>query len=725
MVACAVPCRGAAGADTTAGVRADSSRSAWPPDCGGRRRLGRSCPTTSGGRHEHRHDGRAVGLGDLRGRHAADHRVAQRDLRDRQHRGLEGLRRQRAVRVQQPPHLGLDHADHRPHPGAGRRVAVERRHVRTHPRRRGRRRQRHRGAALDPRVSVLVAGDLRARHRDHPADLRQGRRGTRRRLARTSQRDGGHGRVPPVTESAASQQASGSPRLSLLLAMAMFVLVVDTSLMNVSISAVVDDLDTTVSGVQSAIALEALVSAAFILIGGKTGDLIGRKLAYVLGLLAYAVGAIAMTLAQSLTAIVIFWALIGGIGASLLLPAMQSLIHGNFEGADQKRVYALVGASAAIAAAVGPLLGGFITTFLSWRVGFLLEALIIAIVLSGIKLVHDVPYEGSRAVDWVGAALSVVGMGGVVLGILVWQEGGEYVGVLIGLGVVALGGFAWWLRDRKRRERATLIEPELFRSPLFRRGVSGQLLQQIALGGTMIVLPIYLQMVLGYNALLAGISIAPLSLSMFVIALLAGRRGKGRPSSVILLGFVGLVVGLIGLVVVVPRASSGWWLAIPLIVAGFGLGLLVSQLNNYTLSPISDERVSEAAGVNSAAGSFGLSFGLAFAGAIMLATLSLAFTSRAESSTVLSPGQQEQVATALEDDAQIMSDAHLQEVLAGQPPEVHDEIVSINTDVRPIALQVALLIPVLAGLLGIANALRMRKLPDPKAAPAAEGTLLG
>ena len=217
-------------------------------------------------------------------------------------------------------------------------------------------------------------------------------------------------------------------RLALLLAMAMFVLVVDTSLMNVSISAVVHDLDTTVSGVQSAIALEALVSAAFILINSKVGDLIGRKRAYVLGLLAYAVGALAMTLAQSLTAIIIFWAIIGGLGASLLLPAMQSLIHGNFEGAAQKKAYALVGAAAAIAAAVGPLLGGFVTTYLSWRVGFGLEVVIIAVVLSGIRLVTDVPYTGPRQVDLVGAVLSVVGMGGVVLGILVWQEGGEFVG---------------------------------------------------------------------------------------------------------------------------------------------------------------------------------------------------------------------------------------------------------------------------------------------------------
>ena len=141
-----------------------------------------------------------------------------------------------------------------------------------------------------------------------------------------------------------------------------------------------------------------------------------------------------MTLAQSLTAIIVFWAIVGGLGASLLLPAMQSLIHGNFDGAARKKTYALVGAAAAIAAAVGPLLGGFVTTYLSWRVGFVLEVVIIAVVLAHIRMVRDVPYTGPRHIDLVGAALSVVGMGGVVLGILVWQEGGEFVGALIAAG---------------------------------------------------------------------------------------------------------------------------------------------------------------------------------------------------------------------------------------------------------------------------------------------------
>jgi EmrB/QacA subfamily drug resistance transporter len=520
------------------------------------------------------------------------------------------------------------------------------------------------------------------------------------------------------------EESSGDQMLAILLAMAMFVLVVDTSLMNVSISAVVRDLDTTASGVQSAIALEALVSAAFILIGSKIGDLIGRKRAYILGLLGYAVGALSMTLSQSLVPIIIFWAIIGGLGASLLLPAMQSLIHGNFEGAMQRKAYALVGAAAAIAAAVGPLVGGFITTYLSWRVAFFGEVVIIAIVLLGSRRVHDVPYTGSRGVDVVGAILSAVGMGGVVLGILLWQEGGESVGAVIAVGAVALGSLVWWLRRRKREGRPALLDIGLFSSKYFRLGISCQTLQQISLGGMMIALPIFLQMVLEYNALEAGLSLAPLSLSMFVVALLAGKKAGNRsPSRIIRAGFLLLVVGIAALIPIVPRAHSGWAMAVPLLIAGCGLGLLVSQLNNYTLSPIEEERVSEAAGVNSAGGSFGLSFGLAFAGAIMLASLSLVFTNKANSSAVLTPAQQDRVADGLEQNAEVLTNTDLEKLLAGQTPAVQQEILEINTDARPIALQIALAIPLLAGLLGLVQSFRMTRLADPKPSGAAE-TLL-
>jgi hypothetical protein len=266
----------------------------------------------------------------------------------------------------------------------------------------------------------------------------------------------------------------------------------------------------------------------------------------------------------------------------------------------------------------------------------------------------------------------------------------------------------------------------LFTSPHFRIGISQQMMQQISLGGMMIALPIFLQMVLEYNAMQAGLSLAPLSLSMFAIALLAGKRaGKRRPSSIIRAGFALLTAGVVLVILAVPRTDSGLSLAIPLIIAGSGLGMMVSQLNNFTLAPISEERISEAAGVNSAAGNFGLSFGLAFAGAIMLATLSFLFTSMAEESTVLSPAEQQQVAVALEEDAEVMSNTQLQELLARQPPATQEEIVRINTEARPRALQVALLVPLLAGVIGLLLAFRMVRLPDIKPSASLEGVLGG
>jgi MFS family permease len=456
-------------------------------------------------------------------------------------------------------------------------------------------------------------------------------------------------------EATVADEASGNTRLAVLLAMAMFVLVVDTSLMNVSISAVVRDLDTTASGVQSAIALEALVSAAFILIGSKVADLIGRKRAYVLGLLGYAIGALSMALAQNLVAIIVFWAIIGGLGASLLLPSMQSLIHGNFEGAAQKRAYALVGASAAIAAAVGPLVGGFITTYLSWRVAFLLEDAIIAIVLSGIGLVRDVPYTGSRRIDLVGALLSAVGMGGVVLGILVWQEGGKYVGLLIAVGSVALVLLVYWLRRRKREGKPTLLDPDLFKSKVFRFGVTGQAMQQIALGGTMIALPLFLQMVLEYNAMEAGLSLAPLSLTIFAVALVAGKKAADRgPSGIIRIGF-GHSWSAYSLDP--DRAASGLGLGSRRSADHRGRGIRLVGVAAQQLHARPDRRRARQRGCGRELGG-GLVRTVVrprLRGSDHAGNALTRLHDKAQSSDVLPPADQDRVADVLEDNAQILS----------------------------------------------------------------------
>jgi hypothetical protein len=219
--------------------------------------------------------------------------------------------------------------------------------------------------------------------------------------------------------------------------------------------------------------------------------------------------------------------------------------------------------------------------------------------------------------------------------------------------------------------------------------------------------------------------LAPLSLSMFAMSLLMSRRGGDhRPSSIIAVGFALLLLGTAILIPWVPRAESGWAFVLPLVVAGCGLGLLVSQLNNYTLSPISEERVSEAAGVNSAGGSFGLSFGLALAGALMLATLSFTFTEMARDSDVLPAAEQEQVADALETDAELVTNTNLEALLEDQPDDIQAEIIRINTDARPVALQIALLVPLVAAAVGLVVAARMRRQPDPVPSGAAD-TVLG
>jgi len=242
----------------------------------------------------------------------------------------------------------------------------------------------------------------------------------------------------------------------------------------------------------------------------------------------------------------------------------------------------------------------------------------------------------------------------------------------------------------------------------------------------MIALPIFLQISLGYNALQTGLTLAPLSLTMFGAAMLAGRRaGNRRPAGIIRLGFALSTLGMALLVPIVPDADSGWYLTIPLVIAGSGLGLLVSQLNNYTLAPIDEERISEAAGVNSAAGSFGLSFGLAMAGGILLAVLSFSFTNMTKDSAVIPPQQQQAIADKLDEDAEVISSTQLEKSLNSEPEPVRAEIVRINTDATHRSLQVALLVPILAGLLGLFNSFRMARLPDVSPSASVEAPSLG
>ena len=507
--------------------------------------------------------------------------------------------------------------------------------------------------------------------------------------------------------------------------MAMFVLVVDTSLMNVSISAVIKDLDTTASGVQSAIALEALVSAAFILINSKVGDLIGRKRAYVLGLLGYAVGALAMTLAQSLTAIIIFWAIIGGLGASLLLPAMQSLIHGNFTGEAQKQAYALVGAAAAIAAAVGPLLGGFVTTYLSWRVGFGLEVVIIAIVLSQIRLVRDVPYTGSRQVDVVGAVLSVLGMGGVVLGVLVWQEGGEYVGLLIVIGARRALGAGPVAGPAQARGAGDAARPRPVPAPeLHGRGLAADAAADHARRGDDRAAAVPADDPRVQRP--GGRPVPGPAVADHVRGGVAGRAGGREPTSgrIIRAGFV-----------LQPRDRADH----PVGPAGGQRLVPRDPARHHRLRARSAGVPAQQLHARAGRGGAGQRGRRRELGRRVVRAVVRARRGRRDHArhavVQLHPqdreqhghpaAQQQQIAATLEDDAEVMSNTQLEQQIAGEPPAVEAEVLSINNDAPNISLQVALLVPLLAGLLGLGNSFRMLRLPEVTPSASAEGATLG
>ena len=282
--------------------------------------------------------------------------------------------------------------------------------------------------------------------------------------------------------------------------------------------------------------------------------------------------------------------MVGGLGASLLLPAMQSLIHGNFTGGAQKRAYALVGAPPPSpppsvrcweASSRPSCRGGWGS---AWRTR------IILVVLTQIRLVKDVPYTGPRQIDVVGAPLSIVGMGGLVLGILVWQEGGDSSGCIMGVGAAMLAAFAYWLVWRKRHGKATLLDPDLFKHLNFRIGISQQMLQQITLGGAMIVLPLFLQMTLEYNAMQAGLSLAPLSLSMFGMAMLAGRKaGRWRPARSSSSASRLAPWGWLRSSPLSRGSTRAGTSSIPLLIAGSGLGMSSPSSTTSHSPPISED----------------------------------------------------------------------------------------------------------------------------------------
>jgi EmrB/QacA subfamily drug resistance transporter len=450
-----------------------------------------------------------------------------------------------------------------------------------------------------------------------------------------------------------------------IFASAQFVMVLDSSVMNVSISQIVKDLDTTIQGVQLAITAYTLVMAALMLAGAKLGDILGRDRTFAIGLAVYGLGSLTTALSPNLTVLLIGWSLIEGLGAALVLPAIVSLIAANYSGPQRALAFGIVGGVAGAAIAAGPLIGGWFTTELSWRYVFAGETLIVIAILLLRRRLRSAPaVEHPPKLDVVGVALSTLGLGFAVFGILKSSEWGlieprgaltiggqeitpfgfSAVPFLILAGVGFIAAFVLWEERRERKGLDALLDRSLLRIKQLRAGLSTLLMQQLILLGTFFVLPVYLQVVLGLDAFESGKRLFPMSVSMFIAALAGPRLAAGfAPKRVAQVGLLALVAASVFLLGTIDVELRGTEFALALTLFGIGAGLLLSQLGNVIMSSVEPAKINEAGGLQGTAQNLGASLGTALIGAVLIAALTSGFVSKVEDNPAVTAPVRERV----------------------------------------------------------------------------------
>lgn len=503
-------------------------------------------------------------------------------------------------------------------------------------------------------------------------------------------------------------------RVILILAAAQFILVLDTTVMNVSISAVVADLNTTVEQVQLAITAYMLVMASTMLIGGKLGDIWGRRRAFRIGLVVFAVGSGLTSIAPNIGWLLFGWSLLEGLGAAVLVPALVALIASNYEGQNRATAYGIIGAVAAAGAAAGPLIGGAVTTAASWRVVFAGEVVIAIFVLLASGMIKDAPRKSPGKLDKVGAGLSVAGLFLIVFGVLqssVWgfilPRNPPTVGsteitplglspvpfvILAGFGV--LGLFARWVERREARGEEPLLRMALLRIEQLRGGAVMFFCQQTILLGTFFAVPLYLQVVLGKDAFETGVKLLPLSIVMLATAMAASRLSSHySPRAIVRSGLIALLISLLGLIGSVDQELNSLAFAISLGVMGFGAGLMVSQIGNVIMSAVKTSETSEAGGIQGTFQYLGGALGTALVGAVLLIGLTGAFSDSVTASPDVSPATQQRLAAATEEGISFVPTATVEAQLAkaGVKPQEAEAIATSYDDAQINALKVALL----------------------------------
>jgi MFS family permease len=521
-------------------------------------------------------------------------------------------------------------------------------------------------------------------------------------------------RVGPAPD----QKAAAAGLVLLTLASAQFLMTLDSSVMNVSIAQVAKDVGTTVTGVQTAITLYTLVMATMMITGGKIGTMIGRRKAFAIGCVIYGAGSLTTSLAPSLPVLIIGWSVLEGLGAALIMPAIVALVASNFGPSERPRAYGLVASAGAIAVAAGPLIGGAVTTYWTWRLVFAGEVVIVVAILALTRRIQDAPPESRSHLDLRGAALSAAGLGLAVFGVLksgswgwvVPKEGSPDIAGLsltlwfIVAGLVVLRGFVGWERHMVAQGREPLVNLDILRNAQLTGGLVMFLFQFLLQAGLFFTIPLYLSVALGLSALDTGIRLLPLSVTLLVAAVGIPRLWPtASPRRVVFWGLVALLLGILALLTALDAGAGPEIVTVPLLLAGLGVGALSSQLGAVTVSAVPDRLSGEVGGLQNTATNLGASLGTALAGSVLIGALTASFLSGIEDN----PDVPDQVSSSAEVELAggipFVSDADLEKALADAdvPDEVADAVVEENSTSRLTALRLSLAVLALLAALAI------------------------
>ena len=499
-----------------------------------------------------------------------------------------------------------------------------------------------------------------------------------------------------------------------ILSAAMFIYVIDTTIMNVSISALVEDLDTTVGAVQTAITLYTLTMAAFMLTGGKLGDIWGSKRAFRIGLVIYGIGTVITALAPSIGFIILGWSVLEGLGSALIVPAINTLVRANFKGTKRASAYGTLFGVAAAGAAFGPLVGGWLTTNLSWRYAFAAEAVIVVIVLLTSGLIVDAPKVIPKPrLDVVGVVLSATGLAMFVYGVLQTTTRGWNDPVVIALilgGLAVLGAFVWWIHRQDAAGKPVLVHPTIFKHRSISAGLPILSTQTFAQAGLLFLIPVFTQSVLGFDAFQTGLTLLPLSIGVLATSTLTPPLGRRfYPKYIIQLGLVLLFIGGYVLAESLATATEGWDMAPGLFIAGIAIGIIAGQLPNLILSGVDQPEASEASGLQGTAQNLGMALGTAVIGTVILSVALTSIGNQVEDSSNIPDDVKDEIAMVVERPFETADAALLGESIAELPADQQAELEEIYDTGTLRGFQGAILAGGIVALFGALLAFRLPK----------------